>query len=260
MEEAVEVLLWKASETWGKDDPPVDANNGQFKNKAPDVVAGSTPDPTWKRCPVCGERLPPDAFGTNKARKDGLQSVCRDCRNTKGKQKRAEKRGESFDFDRKRRDTQWSRANSEDRWAFYRDPDDPEGFDGDPFSDYSEWDNLPGEPEEARPVTHGDVPILIEGEEQNQKSVNSEDDAFSRFYRENGWLYRFIGSAAAMKTRDRELRADLRSLAWIDVWKAGTELSDDEYRTIVKRSIDREYKRVYRRRQRDLDAISHVIH
>lgn len=33
-----------------------------------------------KTCPVCKEALPIESFASNKARKDGLQAQCRECR------------------------------------------------------------------------------------------------------------------------------------------------------------------------------------
>ena len=39
-----------------------------------------------KRCPCCGNVLPPIAFGRNKTTKDGLSSYCRSCMRDKQKQ------------------------------------------------------------------------------------------------------------------------------------------------------------------------------
>lgn len=80
-------------------------------------------------------------------------------------------------------------------------------------------------------------------------------EQFTQFYQENGWLYRYIGSAAAMKTRDYELRADLRQEAWIRLSFCKGGLTDEAYKRIADLAIDQAYTKAWRARQYELDTI-----
>jgi hypothetical protein len=58
-----------------------------------------------KRCCACREKRPLDAFGVNRSRPDGLQSICKPCRKT-------------YDYVRYRKNPSgWIRKNSERRAA-----------------------------------------------------------------------------------------------------------------------------------------------
>ena len=48
-------------------------------------------EPKTKRCPRCGRDLPKEAFGKNRATKDGFQNWCKECTNAQNKEHRAAK-------------------------------------------------------------------------------------------------------------------------------------------------------------------------
>jgi len=83
-------------------------------------------------------------------------------------------------------------------------------------------------------------------------------EQFQGFYRDNGWLYRYIGSAAAMKTSDRELRKDLRQEAWIRLSFCQQGLDDSAYKRAVDKAVDQAYHKVWRARKYDLDGIENM--
>jgi len=88
------------------------------------------------------------------------------------------------------------------------------------------------------------------------RSMTGEE--FVVFYQDNGWLYRYIGSQAAMKTRNRELRKDLRQEAWIRISLCPPGLSDECYKQEVYRAIDAAYRKIRRAREYELSAIEQM--
>ena len=96
----------------------------------------------------------------------------------------------------------------------------------------------------------------LESKKSHPRPMTGEQ--FQDFHKDNGWLFRYIGSAAAKETQDPELRADLRQEAWIRLSFCQDGLDDDVYRQVVDRAVHQAYMKVWRAKKYEVDGIENM--